>query len=40
MGTLVALFGYLGEEDPRGWGAHGMIAAPLDVLDWLDAGAR
>jgi phosphoglycolate phosphatase len=40
MGTLVALFGYLGEEDPGGWGAHGMIAAPLDVLDWLDADAR
>ena len=38
MATLVALFGYLGEEDPGEWGAHGLIAAPLEVLDWLDAG--
>lgn len=36
MGTLVALFGYLGrDDDPRRWGAHGLIAHPLDVLDWL-----
>lgn len=35
-GTLVALFGYLdAEEDPRAWGADGMIRQPLDVLDWL-----
>ena len=35
-GTLVALFGYLGTgEDPAIWGADGMIAAPLDLLDWL-----
>ncbi len=36
MGTLAALFGYLGpEDDPSGWGAHGMIAHPLDLLAWL-----
>jgi len=38
-GTLVALFGYLdAKEDPRAWGADGMIREPLDVLDWLCAG--
>jgi 2-phosphoglycolate phosphatase len=37
MGTLVALFGYLGVgEDPAAWGADGMIREPLDVLDWLE----
>ncbi len=36
MGTLAALFGYLApDDDPSGWGAHGMIAHPLDVLAWL-----
>lgn len=36
MGTLVALFGYLGADDnPSRWGAHGLIEHPLDVLDWL-----
>ncbi|MBK5963541.1 phosphoglycolate phosphatase [Thiocystis minor] len=36
MGTLVALFGYLGTDDaPDRWGAHGLIEHPLDVLDWL-----
>lgn len=35
-GTLVALFGYLGDgEDPAAWGADGAIAAPLDLLPWL-----
>ena len=34
--TLVALFGYLGEEEaPETWGADGLIADPLDVLDWI-----
>jgi phosphoglycolate phosphatase len=38
-GTLAALFGYLGEDDdPASWGADGLIRAPLEVLDWLDAG--
>ncbi len=35
--TLVALFGYLGEQDrPAAWGADGMIKHPLDILSWLD----
>ncbi len=38
MKTLVALFGYIGEnEDPAQWGADGMIRSPLELLDWLDA---
>lgn len=38
-GTLVALFGYLGEgENPADWGANGMIQGPLDLLDWLGPG--
>lgn len=37
MKTLVALFGYIGEnETPADWGADGMIGAPLEILDWLD----
>ncbi len=36
MRTLAAMFGYLGpNEDPRHWGAHGLIRHPLEVLDWL-----
>jgi phosphoglycolate phosphatase len=36
MGTLVALFGYLGsDEDPTAWGADGMIRTPQDLLEWL-----
>lgn len=36
MGTLAALFGYLGpEDDATTWGAHGLIDHPLDVLAWL-----
>lgn len=36
MPTLVALYGYLGEDDrPEAWGAHGYIKAPLALLDWL-----
>ncbi|GAB6042202.1 HAD family hydrolase [Endothiovibrio diazotrophicus] len=36
MTTLVALFGYLGEEDhPEQWNADGMIHTPLDTLAWL-----
>ncbi len=35
-GTLVALFGYLGvDDDPKQWGADGMIERPLEILDWL-----
>ncbi|MDJ0806434.1 MAG: HAD-IA family hydrolase [Gammaproteobacteria bacterium] len=35
--TLVALFGYLAEDDdPDSWNADGAVAHPLDILDWLD----
>ncbi len=41
MKTLVALFGYIGEnEDPTKWGADGMVNAPLEVLPWIDATRR
>ncbi len=34
--TLVALFGYLDEnDDPREWHADGEISHPLEILDWL-----
>ncbi len=37
MPALVALFGYIGAEDrPEAWGAEGMIAAPGDLLTWLN----
>ncbi len=37
MQTLVALFGYIGEQDhPEQWGADGLIRHPQDILDWLD----
>ena len=37
MQTLVALFGYLQEEDkPRTWNANDMIEHPQDLLAWLD----
>jgi phosphoglycolate phosphatase len=40
MPTLVALYGYLGPDDrPEDWGAHGFIAAPLALLDWLQPHA-
>ncbi len=36
MKTLVALFGYLGEDDaPESWQADGMIERPLDILSWI-----
>lgn len=38
--TLVALFGYLSEDDqPETWGADGMVKRPLDILRWLDRHA-
>lgn len=41
MLTLVALFGYIGENDrPERWGADGMVRAPLEILDWIDASRR
>ncbi len=34
--TLVALFGYLGEDDrPEEWQADGKIDHPSDILEWL-----
>jgi phosphoglycolate phosphatase len=34
--TLVALFGYLMEDDrPETWGAAALIREPGDILDWL-----
>jgi N-acetyl-D-muramate 6-phosphate phosphatase len=41
MTTLVALFGYIGEnDDPKRWGADGMVKAPLEILDWIDTPNR
>jgi 2-phosphoglycolate phosphatase len=41
MATLTALYGYIAADDtPHGWGADGFIEQPLDLLDWLDGGAR
>jgi phosphoglycolate phosphatase len=38
MKTLVALFGYLGENDrPDEWQADGMLKQPGDLLEWLVA---
>ena len=37
MKTLVALFGYIGvEDDPKTWGASGLIQEPQEILNWLD----
>ena len=37
MPTLVARFGYLGEDDrPETWGAHGMVDRPDEILHWLE----
>jgi len=41
MPTLVALYGYIAEEDrPREWGARGYIDRPLDLLGYLNIGPR
>ena len=38
MKTLEALFGYINShETPDRWGADGMIRAPGEILDWLNA---
>ncbi|MBK8163313.1 MAG: phosphoglycolate phosphatase [Gammaproteobacteria bacterium] len=40
MKTLVALFGYLGDDDsPHEWDADGTIDDPLDILDWFNVHA-
>ena len=37
MHTLVALFGYLQEQDdPANWQADDMIETPMGLLEWLD----
>jgi phosphoglycolate phosphatase len=37
MRTLVATYGYLGEDDrPESWNAQGMIATPKELLELLD----
>jgi N-acetyl-D-muramate 6-phosphate phosphatase len=37
MQTLVALFGYLSDDDrPQDWGADGLIEHPRDILQWID----
>jgi phosphoglycolate phosphatase len=39
--TLAVGFGYLQDhEDPSAWGADGLIASPLGLLDWLDLPAH
>jgi len=36
MATLVAAWGYLGQGDPiEAWGAHGVLAEPAALLQWL-----
>ncbi len=36
MATLVARFGYIGaEERPEHWGADGLVAQPVHIIDWL-----
>lgn len=36
MRTLVALFGYLGDNDqPEQWQANAMITTPMEALSWL-----
>jgi phosphoglycolate phosphatase len=36
MTTLVALFGYIGDDDrPESWGADGLVNAPREILDWI-----
>lgn len=41
MRTLVALFGYLAEDDrPQTWGADGAVETPAEILTWIDAHTR
>ncbi|MFI4921237.1 MAG: phosphoglycolate phosphatase [Gammaproteobacteria bacterium] len=40
MPAIVALYGYLGEDEmPAAWKAEHMIKHPLELLDWVGAGA-
>ncbi|GAB3539058.1 phosphoglycolate phosphatase [Noviherbaspirillum agri] len=36
MATIAAAWGYCGHVEPSGWGAHALIAAPLDLLKLID----
>ena len=41
MRTLVAAYGYLGEEDdPAAWSPTGIVHTPGELLDWVDPRAR
>jgi phosphoglycolate phosphatase len=41
MSTLVAMFGYIGDEDrPETWGADGSIGTPAAVVAWIKAHNR
>jgi phosphoglycolate phosphatase len=38
MGTVVALYGYMGPQDrPETWPANTMISHPSELLQWLEA---
>ena len=38
MHTLVAMFGYIGNEDhPEDWGADALMTTPYDIVAWLKA---
>jgi 2-phosphoglycolate phosphatase len=40
MPALVALYGYLGQDDrPAEWGARGFLNSPVDLLEWIGFGA-
>jgi len=41
MTTLVAAYGYIGEEeDPREWQPHGVVSSPTELLDWVGTRQR
>lgn len=40
MLTLVAKFGYLGDDDrPETWGASGLVNTPMEIIDWINGRA-
>ena len=41
MATLIALFGYIGEDDdPHSWEADALVESPEEILTWLHTTAR
>lgn len=39
MRTLLASYGYIdGTQTPEKWGADGIVAHPMEILDWLETG--